>query len=815
MGNKFLKYQTIIDRLRGEVHTDNFEHKFNLLTKQLAKTEKFLLKMEIKRLATPCTRLIDLRGLVDGECRAYEYEDCIHFLDDVAIKVFEENIAYYQEYTFGVYDQVTNTPNNFRVIYQQEKIQLTKQKALEKTTHSSEKTQYPVLHYDTKHCCDRLEERMNYVVDINVIINKNKAFDAVSSDISVNGCKLRIPSNIVLAVGERIELRFLGLEQEFEFGDQRTFTYQVRNINLLGKVQLVGVERFYSNEVKTDSFQSFLLGYIQGNKHRYKINLDNTTKTLQARILEQSIFTQINELPVFIRKDNGILSPKYIIKCQNNCTIYNYWQDENHQSTLSFLLNEQRIKRVEKAAKFGKTLLVYCFINKKNNENYFYSADEYQLKTDIELMKHFLSFAASRKSFAIFNLSLSQVQSKYAHSRFTLSNSIKKKDHYLNLPLSTEVINSISKLPFMITITEFTMPDVIADYQTLPFESLDTNKIKLFRHVKNQNIPFIDIININYHNQRQETRFDYITPVTTSINGASWSGSSQNFSTSGLKITLDKATLLKKDDIVHLSFPKLQKITSKFNLNKLPYVVVRIDKHKRIINLRVHVEKHQHIGRSFFKLLIDKNHDKLKPDEYALLIPNLAKALRNIYAQNFEVPTLMVQTSGSRYKIEIAVYNGEDDNFFNKIKELSSRKNYYNLYPLLHNSNLLDPADNQLKKLHSEDQSKIEVIYISIRNTKTSIDNRVIVKHESELKTIVLKKMFIKQALKSGTFYCIQLRLSRTNEPEMTYLNPELSYISSYAIHRAKQLEQHLWSIAGVTQVIDMTNEAMLRYRLL
>ena len=51
--------------------------------------------MELKRLAQPCTRLIDLRGLVDGECKTYEYNERPHYLDDVAIKVFEENVAYY------------------------------------------------------------------------------------------------------------------------------------------------------------------------------------------------------------------------------------------------------------------------------------------------------------------------------------------------------------------------------------------------------------------------------------------------------------------------------------------------------------------------------------------------------------------------------------------------------------------------------------------------------------------------------------------------------------------------------------------------
>ena len=124
MTNNFSKYQSIIDEFRGRVLSKDFETEFASITKKIPKTERFLLKMELKRLANPCTRLIDLRGHVDGECRAFEHEERTHYLDDIAIKVFEETFADYQAYTFGVYEAVMNTENNFRVIYQNEKNQI-------------------------------------------------------------------------------------------------------------------------------------------------------------------------------------------------------------------------------------------------------------------------------------------------------------------------------------------------------------------------------------------------------------------------------------------------------------------------------------------------------------------------------------------------------------------------------------------------------------------------------------------------------------------------------------------------------------------
>jgi len=57
--------------------------------------------------------------------------------------------------------------------------------------------------------------------------------------------------------------------------------------------------------------------------------------------------------------------------------------------------------------------------------------------------------------------------------------------------------------------------------------------------------------------------------------------------------------------------------------------------------------------------------------------------------------------------------------------------------------------------------------------------------------------------------------LSRTDEPDLEYLTPELNYISSYAIHRGKQIEQDIWSVSGVVQLFDITQEALIRSRVI
>ncbi|GLX79681.1 pilus assembly protein PilZ [Thalassotalea insulae] len=811
----FSKYQSIIDEFKGQVFSSDFENRYALATKQLSKTERFLLKMELKRLAAPCTRLIDLRGHVDGECRGYEHDNRVHYLDDIAIKVFEDKLAEYQGYTFGVYEAVMNTENNFRVIYQREKTNLATPDVVPPTAKVFEKTQYPAQLFHFGPYFNRCEERMNFAIAIQVLFNEKHLAEATSSDISVNGCKFRLSAVENIKVRQLVSIRFVGLTGEFQFGKEDTFDYEVRNIQPIEGGLLVGARRVYVGAEERDGFRHFLKGFIQGNKRRYKINLDNSIKALQSRSFEQFVLPKSNELPIFLQDVGGKVTPRYALTCHNNQSIFQYWQDEARKSTIHNLITPERLQRLKKAAAKSNSLLVFSFVHSSNGKSFFYTADTQQLEQDSSFMSQFLGFAASKKSFAITLLSYLPFDAELSDSPLTLADSLAKKDEYLITPVSNDVKTTLSPLTAIVVAQSVESKDIHAFYQSLSYENINTCKLKSFGHKRLTEPLVIDDVGINFNNQRQEPRFKYKTPVVVSANGVSWTGVSHDFSTSGLKLEVEKSVVLKKGDIIDVSFPQLQKITSSFNLKGLPYEVMRLNKSKTVLNLRVYVERHQHIGRSFFKALIQKNREKLTPDEYAMLSPGLAKALRNIYSRTLKTPSLIIQTSGSRYKVEAITTNDDSAKILTYCKQLSDRKQHYNLYPLLSNLQATSLMHSTLKRMKPGNAPIKDILYIAINPHNEIIDQAVTTKLDSELKTDKLKSMFIRNALKRGVFFCLQVIVSRTDEPDMAYLNPELSYIGSYAIHRGKQLEQEIWSVAGVVQICDITEEAMFRYQMM
>lgn len=814
MNKDFSKYQKIINEFSGQVLKSDFEARFNAVTKNMNKTERFLLKMELKRLAAPCIRLIDLRGYVDGECKAFEHEDRVHFLDSVARSVFTDAFSRYGSYTLGVYEEVMNTENNFRVIYQNEKTKAAKSQAVS-TDKTFEKTQYPAMfhHFGAYH--DRNEERMNFVIPITATLDTQREFQCSTSDISVHGCKFRVNDLSTLEIGQKITLRFTGLEEQHQLTEDSVLVYEIKNVTVFDDMQLVGVKRVIENQANSESITKYLMSFIRANKRRYKINLDNTIHAIQTRSFEQFVMPKSNELAVFIERNENTLVPKYALTCNNNQDLYQYWQDEKCYSTLYCLISPERIIRLKKLAARKKSLLVFSFIHRSQGKSYFYTADEMQLSEDPEFMKQFLGFSAFKANFLVTQLSLVDVAVERAESHFTLANSTTKDTEYLNAPVPEDIKVLLDQTPYIVVLKDVTHTESTSAYQSLPYEGINTVKLKRFGH-KRLSKPFsVDEVGINYRNKRQELRFSYKTPANVTIDGVISQGSSLNFSTSGLKIELDTSTSLIVGDIVYLALPKLQKITSSFDLSALPYEVMRINRAKTIINLRVFVERHQHIGRKFFKALIDKNRDKLSSDEYAMASPGLAKALRNIYSSSSNIPAMVIQTSGSRYKSDVIASGDSNGKLLVEMARLSDRKSRYNLYPILGHTEFMTNLTAKLKKMQRSETASDSVLYIAIDSSTDNAEKAVKVKLSAELESEALKQAFIHQALKNGQFFCVMIKLSRAAEPDMSHLHPELSYISAYAIHRGKQIEREIWSVAGIAQIFDITQEVIFRYRLM
>ena len=255
-----LKHEALVNELKQYLGNAKFDLIFKSKTAELSKPEQFLIKMEMSRLSQPIDRFIDLRGLVTGQVKPYEYKGKQHFMDDTAIEVFEAAIKQHKDYTLAVYEAVMNTENNYRVL--QQKSTTTPAKIIEPL---------PELPTDVIKFAayeSRSEERMNYSIKITIEYDEQTKIEASTSDISLSGCKIKLASRYNLKKGQLIVMHLVGLEQDFELGLKNGIEYEVVAIeNTSDEFNHIRLKRTFKEN--NTAFDHFLECFIHGNKRRF------------------------------------------------------------------------------------------------------------------------------------------------------------------------------------------------------------------------------------------------------------------------------------------------------------------------------------------------------------------------------------------------------------------------------------------------------------------------------------------------------------------------------------------------------------------
>ncbi|MDZ7903900.1 MAG: hypothetical protein U5L01_15825 [Rheinheimera sp.] len=136
----------------------------------------------------------------------------------------------------------------------------------------------------------------------------------------------------------------------------------------------------------------------------------------------------------------------------------------------------------------------------------------------------------------------------------------------------------------------------------------------------------------------------------------------------------------------------------------------------------------------------------------------------------------------------------------------------FNLQPMLKNNATNLHFANQLKLMKRQDAPKSFELFIRFRQGQSKMEQSFVTEYDFDLKTAQARQYFVQDALANDLLFCFRIFLSRTGRPDTEHINKELSYVSVYAIHKAKVLEEELWSVVGVGDVIDISDEILLRY---
>jgi len=814
-----LPYQGIIERLTPLLNSNEFSEVFTILTQEIPKPKQFLIKMELKRLGQPCNYYIDLRGRVDGEVRPYDHSGKTHYMDDTAIKAFERGIKRYGQYTLGLYEEVMNTDNNFRVRHKQETEQrlqaviagepLLNKEPESETDAEQDKARPRIVQFASY--CSRGEERMNFTIEIEIVFDNGETFQASTVDLSISGSKLKIPSSRRLQSGQKIAIHFIGLAQEFALGLPQGVPYQVIDSEVVDRVQYTRVKRLPMAD--EHGFAEFLKQFINGNKRRYKVNLDNTLEAVVVKGYEQFYLPRIASLPVFIAVRDGLPVPVCALTTENNRHLVQYFQDERQQSTFMQILAGKRLKACMQKAPAERSTTLYCFTHAAKGKLYFYSATAEELAQQPQLQNVFFGFGAQKPSWRVFHLVVHRTHPQDAHLLLSLPDTADHEIQKLNEPPSPLVQQMINDFRYIAALTEINHNESNLLYQQIQFDENTLSQLKVFGHPKVDDLPPLESVAVQYVNLRAEGRFLYKTRVLLKINNQQYfEGHTRDFSSRGLQIESYEQIAYQKGDKIQLALPDMQKISSKYGLQDLEYEVMAVSKNQLIMNLRIVEHDAPHQGRLFFEQLIKNNRAKLTMAEEAPKYAGLGLALRNMYVKALNSFPFFMHRHGIRYDLNVLGQGAEPNNLHRLLGVLTDDKTKPNLQPLLKNSATNLHFANQLKGMKRQDPPRTYEVFIRYRQNQQKLEQSFVTEFDFDLKTTQAKHYFIQDALANDLLFCFRIHLSRTGRPDTEHINKELSYISVYAIHKAKVLEEELWSVVGVGDVIDISDEILLRF---
>jgi hypothetical protein len=808
MSQDLEEYHDIIEELKPMINEPEFNQVLNQVASTISKQKRFLLKMELMRLARPCIRLIDLRGLVDGKCRLYEYQGKQHSLDELAIETFERQIRIFGEYTIGVYEAVTNTKNNFRIMHKKEQ-QAEKNKKSNPVVEKpkTENFQAPLIKFGT--FAHRGEERMNFSVSIEIFSDMNKSIQATTIDVSVNGLKVKASNEHLFKPEERITVQFRGLEKEYVMDKRQGVAYIISSVERTKNEQRINLKRQF--DMPSPSFDTFFARFIHGNKRRYKVNLDNTITAIKNKIYEQYYTPNFASIPVFIEQIENQYIPKYALANNCNREEIQYWANELQELKIGYLLTEERIKQGLALAKGQQEMFIFVFNHIKEEKVYFYSATHAELDAKPDLKNLFLGYGSRKASWRIYKLQFTQVDPEQSYRPLSIADSINDKVKKQNQKPSPRLMSRLKNLNHVALLTNITDNISTEHYQKFKIKREQLAQLKVFGHPRNKPPALVTVYRFKYFNQRRETRFLLRTAVQVIIDGVVIEGHTEDISTQGLRIELDKFFHKAEKAKISLSFPQLQSVTSKYELSDLPYVVRNVSKDGHVAHLQNFVTEQSNTARRFFEALIKSNRSKLRAYRDEEEVPGIGEALRNIYAHNVINVAYFLRKDNADF-VPDAVATSSASNRLSQLLQFQIEPGQFNLYPLYRNAKTRhDFINSTLTNIKSNDRPEMRELFNAFDPSKETIGDAINSYFTEQFTKPELRRQFISQALQNGQFIAVKVFLARTGRPDVETMQSELNYVSVYAVHKAKILEEQLWNISAVGDSIDITAEVLRR----
>jgi hypothetical protein len=239
-----------------------------------------------------------------------------------------------------------------------------------------------------------------------------------------------------------------------------------------------------------------------------------------------------------------------------------------------------------------------------------------------------------------------------------------------------------------------------------------------------------------------------------------------------------------------------------------------INKTRTIINLRTYkaVEDQVHPGAAFLNQLIENNKSKLKAAEEGPKVPGLSTALRNMATKNIANCPFYVHKKGASIRVGAIGKGCYSTSFHTLYSHCYHLKGEFNLEFLFGKEQFENLLALPIKNAKRQDPPLQLELLVRLNPQHKILNTAITSEVFTDKDPLKERRSFVNASAQDDLFFAYRIFVSRTGRPDTDYIAKELSYISHYALHKAKLLEDELWSVIGVAEVIDITQEVLIRY---
>ncbi len=766
---------SLTERLIPTYKSADFEQLLNQFTEGKSPSIKLLVKMELNRVMAPCSKSVDLRGRTQHECQEYELDGIKHWLDDTALNSYHKNIKKFGGYTEGVWEHLI-------LAYK------AKQSSTSKGLNAESEFQVePIrLGYDLK----RLENRLKLSTQIKIILpSSEQAIHGVSLDVSASGAKFKVPAAFEYKSGDTIWVQYSDLAK-------RT---QIAGLNKPLEYRILGVDESYGGDTikylrvlklsDTDIIEKTIGELLTNNTQ--KTRHDNQDKILRARTrgYEHIYLKHTCNLPVFF-SGNEL---KLALLTENNHPIWQYWHDERNQQSLSSLFNQTRMDMLTKPGVSGSSNVIYAFKHEHRDKSFFFSMMLPEATS--EQRKLFWHVGARKESWKAFRLSV-----------FELSEGERQElaKH------SNELADKSSELTHYGVLQEISDFSSAKEYLLVDKPPLPTNTLNIFRHPR-KIIGSPTGIYFDARSRRKEPRYNFRTPITVFHNGQPIShGATVDISKRGLNVIISTPTPIKAGEMLHIDYQELKLYDKKLPLHNVPYKLVRIGPEGQRLHLMIDENATTMKTIAFFNSIIEHNQDKLRPKEELLPSHQLLESLHNILLDKIISAPIFVNKSGPSLKPKVIGVKYPLPSHLSLLANIDLGEEI-SLDPIFkgHTNTLLATP---MKRIDGAEPQYNE-IYISVLkfgNRIQSIESKLVADFANTKERI----QFIKKAQDMGDIFVLRLCGAPVFDPMTVLLRRDLDELADISMNQANALEKELSFIAGYGEIIDITEEVMIRLEL-